>query len=247
LAGSLRVLDAILCRLKRDALAREASIGLALAIVGVLAAMWIANRQDQLARDLESASEVQENVRFVRQVAIDDAALKPFRGLNLRDATLSGLVLRCRTPPPSPPSGCADFERADLSGADMVTIILRDADLMDAKLRGADLQAADLTGAFLRGADLSKASLVATDLTEADLVEANLTDAELFGTHLRDADLTEANLTDASLYGAYLEGADLSGANLAGADLTEVEAEHMCYDDKTRWPDDFTPPPLSCD
>jgi hypothetical protein len=73
---------------QRDDLIRDVLIGVVLLAIGVTAAVYwdgrIADRQ-----------EVQENTRFVRQVVIDNADLKPFAGLNLEGATLAGLDLSC--------------------------------------------------------------------------------------------------------------------------------------------------------
>jgi uncharacterized protein YjbI with pentapeptide repeats len=145
---------------------------LILAIVGVASAVWIAygqNRldrdlaraqdqlardlataQDQLARDLANAGEIQENLRFVRQVAISDTPVKPFSGLNLNGAVLAGLDLGCATPP----TGCTDLSGANLEGADLSGANLRAAKLTDADLSGANLRAAKLTDADLSSADL---------------------------------------------------------------------------------------------
>jgi uncharacterized protein YjbI with pentapeptide repeats len=179
--------------LLRDDLFRDAL----LLVIGIVAAWWIANRQDKLASDLETASEIQENIRFVRQVAINDSALKPFRGLNLSDAELAGLNLGCDNA--AAHTGCADLWGANLGHAN----------LAGANLTGANMVGANLTGAFLAGANLTGADLTSADLTNAVIVLANLT-----------------------------------GANLTAADLGQVQA--VCYDNTTKWPDGFTPPPSNC-
>lgn len=91
---------AIWRRLTDNALAREASIGFVLAAIGIVATVLITNGQNRLARDLETASEIQENVRFLRQVVADNATAKPFRALNLSGASLGGLDLASRTRDP---------------------------------------------------------------------------------------------------------------------------------------------------
>lgn len=80
-------------------------------------------------------------------------------------------------------------EEANLQGAD-----LRGVDLREANLQGADLQRADLRGADLRGANLQWAGLQGADLRRADLQGANLQWADLRGAYLRRADLRGANL-----------------------------------------------------
>jgi hypothetical protein len=148
-------------------------LGVILAIVGVASAVWIAygqNRldrdlaraqdqlardlataQDQLARDLANAGEIQENLRFVRQVAISDTPVKPFSGLNLNGAVLGGLDLGCAGPPRT---SCTDLSVANLTSAD----------LSGANLTGANLKAAKLTDADLSGANLRAAKLTSADL-----------------------------------------------------------------------------------
>lgn len=164
---------------QRDDLIRDGLIGFFLAVVGFLAAWWIASRQDQLARDLETASEIQENVRFVRQVVIDNAAERPFAGLKLRGAVLGGLDLGCDRDPKilQPLSSVAG------RGTDCAIFY------------GANLDDADLDGASLRGAILSKASLVGASLILANLELADLRVADLRGADLRGADLSGARLS----------------------------------------------------
>jgi uncharacterized protein YjbI with pentapeptide repeats len=50
-------------------------------------------------------------------------------------------------------------------------------------------------------------------------------------------------MTGAHLHGADLDGANLSGAGLTGADLTVAYLRGVHYDEKTRWPGGFEPPP----
>jgi hypothetical protein len=181
-------------RRQGDDLIRDALIGLVVVVIGFgAAALWdsrLAERQNQLARDqttasnklardLATTSEVQENIRFVRQVAIDNSALKPFRGLNLSGANLGGLDLSCEDAVPA--THCADFENANLSGTNLDFMRLVGARLIRADLTGASLfkvklTRADLRGAKLRGADLSSASLFHANLIGADLTGAKLDD-----------------------------------------------------------------------
>ena len=58
-----------------------------------------------------------------------------------------------------------------------------------------------------------------------------------------DKNLTRANLTGADLRGANLYRADLTGAVLTSAKLTGADLKSIVYDDSTRWPARFIPPP----
>jgi hypothetical protein len=112
--------------------------------------------------------------------------------------------------------------------------------------------AAGLRGALLEGAELSWAELAGRDLEGSDLYwarlfQANLEHANLRGADLRGADLKEANLCCANLEGANL-GRDnlggatsLQGANLEGARLSGARLAGATYDDRTRFPPDFSP------
>jgi uncharacterized protein YjbI with pentapeptide repeats len=136
-------------------------------------------------------------------------------------------------------------------------------------LQGQDLGGLDLRGAQFDGANLQDANLFLSDLTPTPpsamaasrpeiilppghppwglttLSGANLTGANLSYAYLTDANLIDANLTGANLTGALLSGALLSGANLTGAHLTNLDGVSLSYDEKTRWPAGFKPPPMA--
>ncbi len=158
----------------------------------------------------------------MRQVVVDDAYAKPFRGLDLSGAYLGGLDLKCDLPlpggRPSPTTqpGCAEFV---------------DANLGEALLSGSDLTGANLTDAILPRAILGGTSLV-----------------DVFGLRpdLRGADLRLADLSGAFLRYADLSGADLRGADLPGADIEAANLTGMCYDDTTVLPTGSAPPPPTC-
>src|SRR5262249_15477149 len=106
-------------------------------------------------------------------------------------------------------------------------------DLSGANFNGANLSGADLRGADFNGANLSRADLRGTDLIRADLSAANLSGADISETHLRQSDLsaadysganlTEANLSFAKLYKANLTDAWLQRATLVDTDLTDAD------------------------
>jgi len=150
---------------------------------------------------------------------------------------LAGIV------PSHPITPPGNYEGAQLARVSMVGFTLWDFDFSQADLSGADASHADLAWA-----SLEHTRLVGTDLSYSDLTGANLTGADLSDARLSGADMTRANLRDAVLTGADLSGAYLAVANLAGADLTDANLDNVTmigvrYDEFTRWPDGFVPPP----
>lgn len=97
----------------------------------------------------------------------------------------------------------------------------------------ANLHDVNWTYRDLHEVDLSRANLYGANLYGAKLYEANLYEANLYG-----ANLSGANLSGANLYGANLSGANLSGANLDSATLIQA-----VYNQATKWPEGFYPPP----
>ncbi len=163
---------------------------------------------------------------------LSDAYLQ---GANLTGANLTGVVL----------------ERAVLKKANLI-----EAQLIETILTGADLQGADMTGArfihtYLRDVRYDDSTIWPNSVRDVlrawrgdkDLIEAKLHGANLTGANLRVAKLNGAKLPAAKLNGADLTGANLTGANLDFADLTDCILEGITYDETTRWPDGFAPPP----
>ncbi len=195
----------------RGQLAREA-------VIAVLVASYAFGLTWSLENRLAANQEISENVRFIRERSDSPQSAKPFSGLLLHGASLSGLNLGCQ-------SGESTCQVADLTEADM-----REATLVAANLQSARLALSDL-----RDADLGLASLQ----------DAVLTAADLRGAILAGARLNRASLRLADLRGADLGGADLRGANLQSAQLSTEESTApalvICYDQTTQWPDGFTP------
>ncbi|MGW4242949.1 pentapeptide repeat-containing protein [Nocardia sp. NPDC004722] len=125
--------------------------------------------------------------------------------------------------------------------------------LVNANLTNTDFSAAQMSDAQLNGADLTNTGLTFAHLVSASLHRANLTGARMSGTDLTTATLTEANLSSTTIWGATLRGAHLAGANLTNAsiqdadltdaDLTGANLTDVFYDNRTKWPQGFTPPP----
>jgi len=159
-----------------------------------LGALW-------LEQSLAGRAEVAENVRYVREVAIGDATEQPFRNLNLTGALLGGLDLSCTGYDDDEfcQERLADFQSAELEGADLSLTNASGGSFVTVNARSADFSGADLRRAVFLQADLREASFYA-----AVLQDANFDDADLRGADLRGAQLTGASFVGADLRGAFL-------------------------------------------
>jgi len=131
--------------------------------------------------------------------------------------------------------------------------------LLGTHLAGAYLMQANLQAAVLVGANLQAAALGEANFQGANLFQTNLQGAVLWAANLQGAGLQEANLqasflVEANLQGTVLDAANLQGANLfrtnlQGADLrgakglTSEQVAEAIWDETTRWPEGFSPPP----
>lgn len=137
--------------------------------------------------------------------------------------------------------------KQDLSGANLVGMVLKGLSSFGAILRKTNLSSADLShglmvnpnlfkallygtamnNTVILGGDLVRTRFEETDLHESALIgvnaqeasfrKANLRKAGIFSANLRDADFSGANLTDARLASSNVEGADFSDVELSGA------------------------------
>jgi uncharacterized protein YjbI with pentapeptide repeats len=140
-----------------------------------------------------------------------------------------------------PPIG--DYSGAELDGLTLPGAVLWAFGFTGASMRGADLSVAEMGWAALTGADLTGADLSGANLQHADLEGAVLREASLAGANLTNALLRSADLRDAVLRNAYLAVTDLSGADLSGADLDGASLIGSVWDEDTRWPEGYAPPP----
>jgi hypothetical protein len=138
----------------------------------------------------------------------------------------------------------ADLSNADLSGLKLTWMRLDEANLSGSKLVNAT---AHESGNYVP-TSFSGAKLVGCDLTGTDLSDCKCTDADFSRATLRKANFTggtkfRANFTAADLSGADLSFSDLKGANFTGATLAGCKLEDASFDETTKWPKGFTPPP----
>lgn len=201
-------------------------IGLLLAALQI----WVEdNRSDRQER--------LENLRFVRDRSSSTQLDRPFSGIDLAEMNLSGLSL-----------AAADFKGARLDGVRFTLAGLEGAHFEDASMRNADLREADLSrvnfgstvadGANFTRAVLRGAQLVDSSFTNVDFKNAGLFDLDFAGSSFDRSDFFEAKLTRIQLVRADLS----SSYNLETATFDQV-----CYDERTKWPDGFSPPPQDGD
>jgi uncharacterized protein YjbI with pentapeptide repeats len=180
------------------------SLAVGLLLAGYQASIDDKREQQTQAVEAERAQrdQVLSNVTFIRETIRDaPEGVKPFRGMNLRGADLSGMDLGC--PVHYEPSGgwardrvetCADFTGADLTGA---------------RLDGANLTGALLVDGVLE--DVSAVNLFAPAASiGGDLDGSRFDGAVLFGSVFRSP-TGAASFQDTSLDGVQVEtGPDAS-------------------------------------
>ncbi len=139
-------------------------------------------------RDLHTAIEILRGWQDERRGALKEQMWDPGRPeMDLRGEDLRGLKFEL---------DYVKRKELDLAGTDF-----RGADLRGARMQGIELREADFQGADLRGAKLQKASLVGANFEGADL---------------RGASFRGANLKDANLEGAISDQHTFRGARMNG-------------------------------
>jgi hypothetical protein len=161
---------------------------------------WIDDEREQQTQAIEAdraeRDQVLANVQFIRETIRDaPEGVKPFRGMNLRDADLSGMDLGCPV-------------RYDTSGGWTRTSLETCADFTGADLTGARLDGANLTGALLVDGSLERASAVNLFAPAAaiggNLDGSHFDGAVLFGSVFRSPSGT-SSFADTSLDGVQVE------------------------------------------
>jgi uncharacterized protein YjbI with pentapeptide repeats len=187
--------------------------------------------ENEVGKEVQSAKDVEQSTRdsLVADLRGGQEGLKRWSSRkgsenvaakHLRDSELSGLNLSGVS---FAKSGITDLQNSSFKGAQ----------LSNAKFDHCDLSDCNFRSAIIDGANCQHIRAECADFSESSLVEAFFT-----GSSLANADFTNANLT-----GANFTYADLRGANLATANLTDVCYNNTRYDENTRWPVDYVPPP----
>lgn len=197
-------------------------------VVGLISGAVVAAGATLATASLDDRRSVREdkreNLRFVRERSSEKAEPRPFNHFDLARQNLSGL---------------------HLDGADFLGANLRESVLFQAHLKGAQLAATDLYRANIRLADLTKADLSSSNLQGAQMMGAKMVGAKLRYADLRSSDLSGVDLSGADLVLARLDGATLGESVLDAVTFGSGNGETVCYDDATKWPEDFTPPAMN--
>lgn len=125
----------------------------------------------------------------------------------------------------------------DLSGANLVA-----ANFDRAVLSGAQLIGTNLADATFAWADLSDTAMGNSILTRAWLVGSDLTGARTIATDFQFANLSKANLSYLNAVAAKFSGASFAGAKLEDASLVGCHFDvNTNWSPSTLWPDGFSP------
>ena len=228
-------------KLARLRLVFEAALAVILTVVVYVQTDRIADQAAKQNEALMRWSEIQENVRFVRETAIGDSLVLPFTYLDLQYASLTNIHFGCTdserkraqswkdylSDPRYPGVGCrADFSDSNLSYSD-----LRGAQLYLAYFQRTKLYRGNLAYANLSQAKFQDATLDGAHLDKSLANGALFQSTSLSGTVFRDASLRYAEFIDVDL-----GTSDFRGAKLYGAKFTGVSCEG------TKWPTGFRPP-----
>lgn len=132
----------------------------------------------------------------------------------------------------------------DLTAVNLHGRKIDDLALVGMKMAVADLSETTLCRARLVDADLRWATLRDSVLPDCVFAYACMEDVDLTRAKLERANLQHVKLARANFSGALLRLADLRGADLClSENLHAATLESIVYDETTKWPLGFDPPP----
>jgi len=169
-----------------------------------------------------------------------------FSGADLRCATLKSAVLQGANFASADVAGGVLY-RADLGGANFTDANLFTVNFTEANLSGANLAGANLWGSGFDGAKLNGANFFGSDLRMASMESTDLSNCDL-----RSANLDITSITPMELERIYVLMEDIHGdGDVRNMPLSEwptyglesANFTNILWDETTRWPEGFTPPP----
>ncbi len=216
----------------------EVGIGVFVGLVSLVLTLWQAenlqDRDELFSSSQERQAEVLENTRFVRDIISSGASSRPFRELDLNDASLAGLAMGCKVLPAGEvvmqgtgvgldKTPCSDFTEADLSQATLFNANLRGANLYGADFSNADLRATDLTRAVMYEVNASGANFQMARLDAASIGRANFSKS-----HFVESFMTEADAAGSIFRGALIESSELHG-NMPDVDFSKATIKNSSF------------------
>ncbi len=201
-----------------------------------------AARAEHLAAQAELAAQQRDDLRFVREVASRPGTVsRPFDGLDLTDANISGLPLGCEVPGAS---DCARFVNASMARVSAVG-----ADLRGSRFQAVNAELASFSMADLRGSFFDVADITGTNFDRADLRGAS------FGYATIRIDGADPSFQMADLRGTRfatdlspeVEGRTGLDELIVTTNLGDWGFKLSCWDSTTVWPAGFEPPPSNPD
>jgi len=129
----------------------------------------------------------------------------------------------------NPPAPLVDWQRCSLDRRD-----LKGQNLSESHLADASFERADLSGANLIGVVATHGKFISTVMEKATLDSGNFAESDFTKADLRGASLRQTDLRRAHFFRADLRGADLSGARTQGADFLNADLSGATWTDGVR-------------
>lgn len=144
----------------------------------------------------------------------------------------------------SGPNTARNFQNIDLEGMNISGLDLLASKFQDADLKGIKASRSSLTLSSLDGAQASEANLNLANMEAVDFRSADASGVDFSYTHLEYSEFKETKLQGARFDHANLDDVDLSQIDMSGVTGLETASfNNVCYDEDTRWPEGFRPPP----
>lgn len=142
------------------------------------------------------------------------------------------------------PSTARNFQNIDLEGMNISGLELPSSKFEKANLREINALRSSLELSNFYGAQLSDANLAVTRLQAVDLSGVDASRADFSYAHLEYGRFESTKLEGARFDFATLDNADLSHVDMSRVSgLETASLTNICYDEGTKWPKDFQPPP----
>lgn len=144
------------------------------------------------------------------------------------------------------PKAMSNEGRADLCGARLIGLDLKEKDLRYARFMGARLEKVDLSGAVLDGSDMTwvgfddvtaeAAKFRWVTMPHALIIASRLSKTTFYRSNFHHAELAGSDFTDGAFENADLNAARLRGTILANVDFGNADLSNVSYEAKLGYP-----------